>query len=487
MKAATSIALALSLLTGLCVGVGVLSYRTDALIGGNVIFNTNLDPTDNPYTKIAWTVNGRDIIVLTSASNVTEPGYKDRISLDTSTGSLELTGLTLGDRGNYSVEFSISAEVILNGSTELVLHEVIVNATIKKPLATLVEDKDSTNLTCAAAGSISTREWMKDGVPLSLSDRVSLSGDNSTVGISPVNRTDNAVYLCRLSNPVSSASVSYNLVVNFGPELKTILAPEIAEVGTTTLLYCYVRSVPPAKLTWLFKGVETGVHENVYVIDESSHSDSGDYTCTASNDLTGRTQSLTHTLTIGDRPSSPALSPGAAAGIAVAVTLVVVALVVGLYCGLTYHLNSTKGSLGAGRETERKHTQQNQASHDRGHLNLQFRSHEPKIKTSRDPQEMMRTPGRETEMNHTQQNQASHDRGHLNLQFRSHEPKIKTSRDPQETMRTPVSGDRDWIYQNVSRLTTRVVEAPPLPPRTQIPRGRTRPDLESEYETKISS
>ncbi|XP_046907242.1 carcinoembryonic antigen-related cell adhesion molecule 20-like isoform X2 [Hypomesus transpacificus] len=166
--------------------------------------------------------------------------------------------------------------------------------------------------------------------------------------ISDVRKSDEGRYTCLMTvYPDGSFKETSYLTVQVGPETMTILAPEIAEVSATTLLYCYVRSVPPAKLTWLFKGVETGVHEAAYVIDESSHSDSGDYTCIASNDVTGHTQSLTHTLTIEDRPSSPALSPGAAAGIAVAVTLVVVALVVVLYCGLTYHLNTTKGSLGA--------------------------------------------------------------------------------------------------------------------------------------------
>ncbi|XP_062322206.1 carcinoembryonic antigen-related cell adhesion molecule 1-like, partial [Osmerus eperlanus] len=272
--------------------------------------------------------------------------YQSRVTLDISTGSLELRNLAMKDNGTYTVSIIPAVGSGLVESTVLQVLEKVADVSINPSSQPIIEGM-SVHLTCAAAGSISTREWMKDGVPLSPSDRVSFSGDNKIVSISPVNKQDDGVYLCRVRNPVSSQDAKYNMTVNFGPELKTILAPEIAEVGTTTLLYCYVRSVPPAKLTWLFKGVETGVHENVYVIDESSHSDSGDYTCTASNDLTGRTQSLTHTLTIGDRPSSPALSPGAAAGIAVAVTLVVVALVVGLYCGLTYHLNSTKGSLGA--------------------------------------------------------------------------------------------------------------------------------------------
>ena len=70
------------------------------------------------------------------------------------------------------------------------------------------------HLTCAAAGSISTREWMKDTVPLSPSDRVSFSGDNSTVSISPVNKQDDGVYLCQVRNPVSSQDAKYNMIVN---------------------------------------------------------------------------------------------------------------------------------------------------------------------------------------------------------------------------------------------------------------------------------
>ena len=92
--------------------------------------------------------------------------------------------------------------------------EKISGAVIQSPTGTLLAGTDSTNLTCAAAGSISTREWMKDTVPLSPSDRVSFSGDNSTVSISPVRSTDNGEYLCRLSNPISAVTASQHLTVN---------------------------------------------------------------------------------------------------------------------------------------------------------------------------------------------------------------------------------------------------------------------------------
>ncbi|KAM6968146.1 cell adhesion molecule CEACAM1-like [Aplochiton taeniatus] len=64
---------------------------------------------------------------------------------------------------------------------------------------------DSTNLTCDAAGSISTREWRKDGQPLSPNDRISFSEENRTLLISHVHRTDKGQYQYPVSVRPSTA------------------------------------------------------------------------------------------------------------------------------------------------------------------------------------------------------------------------------------------------------------------------------------------
>lgn len=86
--------------------------------------------------------------------------------------------------------------------------------------------------------------------------------------------------------------------VTDGPDNVTIIGPKSVHAGDFTMLYCSTASVPPAKFTWLFKGEPTDGHETVYLIQSSQNSDSGTYTCTAANTVTGRSQTVHHELTV---------------------------------------------------------------------------------------------------------------------------------------------------------------------------------------------
>ncbi|XP_031642285.1 carcinoembryonic antigen-related cell adhesion molecule 6 isoform X1 [Oncorhynchus kisutch] len=347
METAVAISLTLFILTGLCAGQGLFPQGSvNGAEGGTAMFITNLIPPAQPFIIISWTVGGANIITSTSDDSI-GPGYGDRITLNKTTGSLELRNLTLADSGGYRVAITTATAETINGSTELVVYENVSDANITGPSNNLFADVSSANLTCEAAGNITTIQWTKEGQPLSAGGNILFSEENRKVSISPVKRHDSGEYVCKLTNPASSATASYRMIVNYGPESMTILGRHIAEVESFTLIYCSVQSVPPATFTWLFNGQQTGVHEAGYIIRSVSYNNSGDYRCDARNDLTGNVISVDHSLSVKDK-TPPPLSPEGAAGIAVAVMLVVVAVALGLYFGLTHQRNNSTNTTETG-------------------------------------------------------------------------------------------------------------------------------------------
>lgn len=77
-----------------------------------------------------------------------------------------------------------------------------------------------------------------------------------------------------------------------------IKGPESIHVGDFMMLFCSTMSVPSATFTWLFNGKPTSFHEVAYVIPSIRSSDSGTYTCTAVNTVTGQSRTVDHKLTV---------------------------------------------------------------------------------------------------------------------------------------------------------------------------------------------
>lgn len=81
-----------------------------------------------------------------------------------------------------------------------------------------------------------------------------------------------------------------------GPDVR-ILGPQTLEEGSDIVLLCSPDSVPPATVTWTLKGMSVG-NTSLYVTVNSNPSDSGDYSCTCWNNVTGITASAVHVLTV---------------------------------------------------------------------------------------------------------------------------------------------------------------------------------------------
>ncbi|XP_060776786.1 carcinoembryonic antigen-related cell adhesion molecule 5-like [Neoarius graeffei] len=274
----------------------------------------------SPAAEFQWAVNGAEL---------GEMGQE-----------LRLNNLQSSQSGSYTC-IAHNKQTLRYSTSEpfsITVFEKILGAAVTGTTDLLIEGVSNATLSCKVNGSIHSAEWMKDNQKLSSSDRITFSNDNRSVMISPVRRSDSGVYQCTLSNPISSDTATYTVIVNFGPDNVAINGPSEVEVGQTVKLICNTESTPKASYKWMFNGSLTKVNTAEYTVKNADFTHTGNYSCTASNNATGFNASGSHGLVVKEKAVGGGggvvkrrrpLSAGAIAGIVIGV-LIGVAAVVGL-------------------------------------------------------------------------------------------------------------------------------------------------------------
>ncbi|XP_077383207.1 cell adhesion molecule CEACAM21-like [Festucalex cinctus] len=183
-------------------------------VSGSVTFETTLRPPERPFLSVSWSFKGANVITSTVDEDLPGDGYAYRISLDRTTGGLQLSRLTVGDSGEYVLTVIPQGDSLKQGKILLHVYVPVSGVMVRGPTSVLIEDQHSASVTCEASGTVSNRMWTKDGLPVLAGPTVSLSADNVTVSIEPVRSYDGGVYRCRVSNPVSNLTAEFNLTVN---------------------------------------------------------------------------------------------------------------------------------------------------------------------------------------------------------------------------------------------------------------------------------
>ncbi|XP_060936498.1 carcinoembryonic antigen-related cell adhesion molecule 5-like isoform X2 [Limanda limanda] len=319
--------------TGLCEGAGVLvDDLLNAPVGGKVLFTTKLTPQEPHVTVqiVIWNFGTLNIITFTG-SNITTPGYEDRITLFISSGSLELRKLSLDDSGDYSVSIISSGGESQTGSTTLRIYEPISNVMITTSSPDLVEFISSVHLSCSSSGSSPSFHWLNGSSEVTASDRVQITDGGSNLTIFNVTRYDQGTFRCRVVNPVSNGtSDPVFLSVSYGPGRVQITGPREIDVKHTLTLTCSAESTPSASYTWFLNTTEILSDSAVFTKEVTEFSDGGSYTCTATNNVTGRRSTAVHALSVIVK-QPPSCNSGCIAGITIACCVVVGLCASGLY------------------------------------------------------------------------------------------------------------------------------------------------------------
>ncbi|XP_045064328.1 carcinoembryonic antigen-related cell adhesion molecule 5 isoform X2 [Coregonus clupeaformis] len=297
MEAATVVSLTMAVLSGYCAGLGVLPPGpVNGTLGGNVIFKTTINPTT--LSTIAWTFGDPPVSIvdfLISEGPVTGVGYVGRISLDNSTGSLELRKLTLNDNGTYRVSLR-KAGVIQVGNTSLNVYETISNVTLRANVIDLVELNDTAIFTCSVSSGSSplSYHWLNGSSEVTARYGIQLGDGGRTLTIANVTRYYQGPYRCIVANPVSSEpSQNLTLTISYGPEnpiMKVTPLDVLYGSGSTLTLSCSSESSPPAQFQWALNGTLLSNQGPELRLENIQASQSGSYSCWAHNTRTLRYQ-----------------------------------------------------------------------------------------------------------------------------------------------------------------------------------------------------
>uniref|UniRef100_A0A671TCW0 Ig-like domain-containing protein n=1 Tax=Sparus aurata TaxID=8175 RepID=A0A671TCW0_SPAAU len=265
-----------------------------------LMISVNTSPPDAPrlpsvsVSPSAEIVEGSSVTLTCSsdanpAANYT--WYKEKQELlRGQTGIYHFSSISSEDRGNYSCKSENQYGEINSSFVSIdVQYAPRLPSVSVSPSAEIVEGS-SVNLTCSSdANPAANYTWYKEKQKL-------LQGQRHIYHFSAISSEDRGNYSCKPANQygeIMSSSVSVD--VQYAPKLPSMSVSPSAEIveGSSVTLTCSSDANPAAKYIWYKENGDPDLHplskEPQLVFSSIQSSDSGEYYCTAENELGRRT------------------------------------------------------------------------------------------------------------------------------------------------------------------------------------------------------
>ena len=201
-----------------------------------------------------------------------------------STGELVLSGLEVGDSGNYTCTLWSALGSVEQSSLVIVEDPIFAsgapvsppNIATSTPRTQTLPLLTTVQFVCFVEGfPPPTIVWLRDGEPQPRFSRVTILDGGLT--ISQLRITDNATYTCVASNPLGEASIDFQLIIsgmstcvcsscevndNDGYIVFSVAAPafnirpltQSVLFGGTLSFSCSASGIPPPSIMWLHNG-----------------------------------------------------------------------------------------------------------------------------------------------------------------------------------------------------------------------------------------
>ncbi|XP_042160882.1 hemicentin-1 isoform X2 [Oncorhynchus tshawytscha] len=287
-----------------CEVINGISNGTSQPIGLNVRYGpSNLTMMVVPEMTIGHTAykTGSDITLSCSAQSKPAESYKWRFNgmfLNEQSPQLSLQNTRENQTGSYAcLAYNNVTLRYATMSTMIKVVEPISAVSLNRDGKPPILDQLFT-LRCEVTGPVDYIHWLMNGQLISLNNRTFFSTGNKTMVINPIQFSDHGEYLCEAFNAVSNlTSMTYKLVVNFGPERPAITSPDIAMTGHSVTFNCSASSQPPSQFSWIFNDSQMAAG-SVYETGALILASNGEYTCVAFNNVTGRNSTVSKMLIV---------------------------------------------------------------------------------------------------------------------------------------------------------------------------------------------